>query len=555
MDNQNVTSNSGEDIVRQQIEAATSSMLPSISAPIYRSAWHDLQDYRTQLNLTGPTTIRHVFSFLAKKYQDKVWVSPGTLWTRYSMLKMMIRIREGNVVDDGSIMACETWLKGLSRVHCPKQSTQLSKEEVARFLIQTKDTSPIDLRVLLIFGFNLGLRTVDLKKLQWKNVSRHADGLRINIDWATKTDQGAKGNWYFIAKEQDSRVCGPTLFAEYHRIVQEADPQRLNGDLWLKVVKTKTDKWIVVSARGRNWITSIQSIVAKNLGLPNPELYTGHCFRRTSAQWQADAGATALELQNQFGWKNTAMATVYTGQSIAARSASSRRCMLSGEVPSIAEELPTPSTREGEYSATTMQRQSPPQAQTVTSQANMPWPLNITGQNINVYFGCSPAIGAIQQSLPASNGSVPQGHLDLKIDAGEKGVCTDSDMEDVLMNVSDLESICSADMACTLPEIAAAVVDDLQRLNAGDIAAVHLAKGKGKKVAKKIVDKVRNAPKTGIKPKAKPKKAIELELQSMDTHSIDFSSSVTGRPQRVRKTTIHSNPYSRNIKGFVAPKE
>ena len=293
--------NTGEDIVRQQIAAATSGMLPMASGPAYRSAWHDLQDYRTELRLNGPTTIRHVFSFLAKKYADKVWISPGTLWTRYSMLRMMIRIREGSVVDDGATMACETWLKGLTRTHNPKQSLQLTKEQVARFLIANQAKSAIDMHVLLIFGLNLGIRTADLKKLQWRNVTQYADGLRITVDWATKTDQGARGTSYFIAKEQDPRVCGVTLFAEYRRIVQEAEPERLNGDLWLRIIKTKLGKWIVIGPRGRNWITSVPSMVAKALSLPTPELYTGHCFRRTSAQWQADAGATALELQNQFG--------------------------------------------------------------------------------------------------------------------------------------------------------------------------------------------------------------------------------------------------------------
>ena len=46
----------------------------------------------------------------------------------------------------------------------------------------------------------------------------------------------------FIAKESDARVCGPTLFAEYYRIVQIVDPSRLNGDLWLKIIKTKERK-------------------------------------------------------------------------------------------------------------------------------------------------------------------------------------------------------------------------------------------------------------------------------------------------------------------------
>jgi integrase len=564
MDGQNAPENTGEDIVRQQIAAATSSMLPLASGSIYRTAWHDLQDYRTQLNLTGPTTIRHVFSFLAKKYQDKVWTSPGTLWTRYSMLRNMIRIREGTLVDDGAIMACESWLKGLSRVHNPKQSFQLTKEQVARFLIETQDKYSIDLRLLLVFGVNIGLRTADLKKLQWKNVSRYADGLRISIDWATKTDQGARGNWYFIAKEQDSRVCGVALFEEYRRIVEEVDPNYLSGDLWLKIVKTKAGKWSVISVRGRNWITSIPSIVAKELGLQDPEQYTGHCFRRTSAQWQADAGATTLELQNQFGWKSQAMAVVYTGQSTAARSASSKRCLLSGDIPfeaksnlvheSTEEQQPT-SARQSECSATTM-RPQPPQSEAISGHANIPWPLNISGQNVNIYFGCAPSTPAVQQDSPTPNEPVPpRVQKATNTEPSEKDVCSQSDIGSALLNLSDLESICSADMANSFAEVNAVGVDDGQMSNA-ETPVVTQKQGEKRrmKAARKVVKKKKPVAKPVIQSKAKSTKATGEKLESEGSSvNAAVTNPITGRPQRIVKTTIHNNPYSKNTKGYVAP--
>ena len=562
MSDQNESANDGEEIVRQRIATAMSSMLPATSSHVYRSAWHDLQDYRALLNLTGPTTIRHVFSFLAKKYADKVWVSPGTLWTRYSMLRMMIKIREGNVVDDGAILACESWLKGLSRVHTPKQSNQLTKEQVARFLVTTQHTQPIDVRLLLVFGFNLGLRTVDLKKLQWSNVSRHADGLRITVDWATKTDQGARGNWYFIAKEDDPRVCGVALFAEYHRIVQEADPQRLNGELWLKVVKTKAGKWSVISTRGRNWLTSIPSMVARELGLPDAESYTGHCFRRTSAQWQADAGATTLELQNQFGWKNPAMASVYTGQSTVARSASSRRCLLSGDVPLIAEssvptgraeEAPQSSAGQSRSNAELVQRLSPPQTVSVPPGVSMPWPVKISGQNINIYFGGSPACGSEQQKASTSDESLSQRRLAVKSDAGEKEVCADSDLEDALISEYEWESSCSKDMAILLPEVVTAIGEE-QAAETETVAVGTLTKGKRKNATRKSMGKVKKAVEPKIKPKAKPEKVIGIALPpQIDEDSNAGTNNTTGRPQRVRAIITHSNPYSRNTRGFIDP--
>ena len=554
--------NTGEDIVRQQIAAATSGMLPMASGPAYRSAWHDLQDYRTELRLNGPTTIRHVFSFLAKKYADKVWISPGTLWTRYSMLRMMIRIREGSVVDDGATMACETWLKGLTRTHNPKQSLQLTKEQVARFLIANQAKSAIDMHVLLIFGLNLGIRTADLKKLQWRNVTQYADGLRITVDWATKTDQGARGTSYFIAKEQDPRVCGVTLFAEYRRIVQEAEPERLNGDLWLRIIKTKLGKWIVIGPRGRNWITSVPSMVAKALGLPTPELYTGHCYRRTSAQWQADAGATALELQNQFGWKSPAMATVYTGQSTVARSASSRRCLISGELASMEgatrqNEGPNHAylqeARVPQGGNSAMTQAMPPQSISAIPGASMQWPCNITGQNINIYFGCPPAVGAAAQAAAASSLPLHQNEKDAEEDVHGKEICRGDDSVDIQNDAfSDFESMSMSEMMIFEPE---AVQINSESVHLREEPIVEdLVGGASRKRDAKSANIGKRRPKKSKKINAKSKRTEEEELPPVAIHSNAATNSSTTRPHRTQVTTVHNNPYSRNIRGFVPPK-
>jgi len=55
--------------------------------------------------------------------------------------------------------------------------------------------------------------------------------------------------------------------------------------------------------------------IAKLLKLPNPESFTGHCFRRTSATSMADNGATVTELQRKFGWANPKTAMEYVSNS------------------------------------------------------------------------------------------------------------------------------------------------------------------------------------------------------------------------------------------------
>jgi hypothetical protein len=52
-------------------------------------------------------------------------------------------------------------------------------------------------------------------------------------------------------------------------------------------------------------------IVANYLKLPNPEMYIGHCFRRTSAILIADTGADLVTLKRLGGWRSSSVAESY----------------------------------------------------------------------------------------------------------------------------------------------------------------------------------------------------------------------------------------------------
>lgn len=72
-----------------------------------------------------------------------------------------------------------------------------------------------------------------------------------------------------------------------------------------------------VQAVGVNMFAKIPYEIAKFLHLENPELYTGHCFRRSSATLLADTGADILELKRHGGWKSSTVAEGYVKESLA----------------------------------------------------------------------------------------------------------------------------------------------------------------------------------------------------------------------------------------------
>jgi hypothetical protein len=49
----------------------------------------------------------------------------------------------------------------------------------------------------------------------------------------------------------------------------------------------------------------VPKTIAAFLELPNPELYTGHCFRRSSATHISNSGGDLLSIKRLGGWKSS----------------------------------------------------------------------------------------------------------------------------------------------------------------------------------------------------------------------------------------------------------
>lgn len=67
---------------------------------------------------------------------------------------------------------------------------------------------------------------------------------------------------------------------------------------------------------GINKFSMMGKQIATFLNLPNPELYTGHSFRRSSATLLVDAGGDITALKRHGGWKSTAVAEGYIDNSM-----------------------------------------------------------------------------------------------------------------------------------------------------------------------------------------------------------------------------------------------
>lgn len=74
---------------------------------------------------------------------------------------------------------------------------------------------------------------------------------------------------------------------------------------------------------GINKLGSVPQKIAQFLGLPDSKLYTGHCFRRSSATVFVDAGGNLLELKKLGGWQSSAVAEGYIDNAMHSKIATS----------------------------------------------------------------------------------------------------------------------------------------------------------------------------------------------------------------------------------------
>lgn len=67
---------------------------------------------------------------------------------------------------------------------------------------------------------------------------------------------------------------------------------------------------------GINTFGSMPKKIASFLNLPDPQEYTGHCFRRSSTSLLADSGADLLTMKRHGGWRSNTVCEGYIETSI-----------------------------------------------------------------------------------------------------------------------------------------------------------------------------------------------------------------------------------------------
>lgn len=145
---------------------------------------------------------------------------------------------------------------------------------------------------------------------------------------------------------------------------------------------------------GINTIGKMPKLIADFLKLSNSELYTGHCFRRSSATHLADAGSDLLTIKRHGGWKSSAVAEGYIETSMKSKVAVAYN--LSG--PSTSGHSRVISSNDSQSQESTIRANNITQQSFVTK--------NLPGITIHAQDTCSVSVNVYNNSTFHNNNNV-----------------------------------------------------------------------------------------------------------------------------------------------------
>lgn len=137
----------------------------------------------------------------------------------------------------------------------------------------------LQLQVVAIIGLHGACRSDELHKLQVCDVVNHGSAIIISI----KDTKTKKSRTVCITDKEGEEVSLVKLVQKY-AILRPANI------VHNKFFINYRDQRCTTQPVGINTIYKVPRNIANFLKLPNPELYTGHCFRRSSASMLANAG-------------------------------------------------------------------------------------------------------------------------------------------------------------------------------------------------------------------------------------------------------------------------
>jgi integrase len=257
----------------------------------------EFEDYRQ----ARPLSESLLLTFLTEQSATK---AATTLWTMFSLIRKYMLLECS--YDLGTSPRITDFLKTLSRRHKKKKAPSFTRENLYQYLrTAPSEGRQLVCKLVLLTGFFAGLRSCELVALMWEDIVFANEGILVNIKFS-KTDQAGVGAVKLLPKLEEDQLCPVFYFSRYRETIEEP-----HGRLFRQFANGKFTK----APMGKNTISGFPKEIATFLALENPNSYTGHSLRVTSATVLADEGANNLALKRHGRWTSESVAEEYVRNS------------------------------------------------------------------------------------------------------------------------------------------------------------------------------------------------------------------------------------------------
>ena len=237
-------------------------------------------------------------------------MKPNTLWSKYSMVKSTLSLKEN--IDTSKFHKCIAFLKRKNVGYKPKKSNVLTSEQVTKFMMEAPNNQWLLSKVILSIGIFGACRNDDLVNLSINDIQDHERYLVVSLkDGKTYKKRN------FVIDNEGCPFDACNLIRKYISL----RPVHMKGDRLFVVYRNGK---CAAQNVGKNTISRTPKLIAQFLNLKNPELYTGHAFRRTSATLLVEGGGDLLTLKRHGGWGSSQVAEGYIEDSLERKSKVSR---------------------------------------------------------------------------------------------------------------------------------------------------------------------------------------------------------------------------------------
>lgn len=142
-------------------------------------------------------------------------------------------------------------------------------------------------------------RRDELIKMELKDIDDRESFLVVRIP-DSKTNQSR--TFAIINSAEENAIDYMFYYRKYFNLRQQCQIKSNNiiQRLFLRYSKGKCFNQVI----GMNTVGKVPSEIASFLKLPDKHLFTGHCFRRTSATLLVNDGGDLIQLKKHGGWKS-----------------------------------------------------------------------------------------------------------------------------------------------------------------------------------------------------------------------------------------------------------